>query len=95
MGDITIIGVVWLMAIAYAQNISFSLVSRARNRNHMGYHAAASVLSNGVWFATFHYLVVNEMSWILFIPYCIGTVAGSLTGAKLSMKIESWLGAKT
>ena len=93
--EITILGALWLMAIAYGQNISFSLVSRARNRNHMGYHAAASVLSNGVWFATFHYLVVNEMSWILFIPYCIGTVAGSLTGSKLSMRIEAWLGATT
>ena len=95
MENITIIGLLWLMAIAYGQNISFSLVSRARNRNHMGYHAAASVLSNGVWFATFHYLIVNEMSWILFIPYCIGTVAGSLTGAKMSMRIEKWLGAET
>jgi len=82
------------MGIAYAQNISFSLVSRARNRNHMGYHAAASVLSNGIWFATFHYLVVNEMSWILFIPYGIATVAGSLTGAKVSMWIEEKIGAK-
>ena len=84
-----------LIALAFIQNVSFSLVSRARNRDHVGYHAAASVFSNGVWFATFHLLVTSAMTWVLFIPYLIGTVAGSLFGAKVSMRIEKFLGAST
>ena len=84
-----------LIGLAFIQNVSFSLVSRARNRDHMGYHAAASVFSNGIWFATFHLLVTADMTWVLFIPYLIGTVAGSLFGAKVSIRIEKFLGAKT
>lgn len=84
-----------LMALAYAQNITFSLVSRARNRDNMTYHAIAAIGSNLVWFMTFRQLVVADMSWLLLLPYTVGTVAGSLTGAKVSMWIETWLGAKT
>ena len=86
--------VLLLMALAYAQNITFSLVSRARNRDNMTYHAIAAIGSNLVWFMTFRQLVVADMSWLLLLPYTVGTVAGSLTGAKVSMWIEGWLGAK-
>jgi hypothetical protein len=53
----------------------------------------ASVFSNGVWFMTFHQLVLNQMNFVMFVPYTFGTVSGSLTGAKVSMVIERWLGA--
>lgn len=86
--------VLLLMALAYAQNITFSIVSRARNRDNMTYHALAAVGSNFVWFCTFRLLVVEDMSWALLIPYTIGTVAGSLTGAWVSIRIEKMLGAK-
>jgi len=84
-----------VIGLAFIQNTSFSLVSRARNRNHMGYHAVTSVLSNSIWFATFHILVISNMDWWLFIPYCTGTVLGSLFGAKLSIRIEKLIGAST
>ena len=83
-----------LIVLAYIQNISFSIVSRARNRDNQAYHMIAAVFSNLIWFATFRILVIADMDWILFIPYGIGTVAGSLTGAKLSMWIEKKIGAK-
>lgn len=59
----------------------------------MGYHAVASVLSNGIWFLTFRILVVEDMSFMLFIPYCAGTVCGSLFGARVSMWVEKKIGA--
>jgi len=59
----------------------------------MTYHLIAAVFSNGVWFLTFRQLVLSDMTFGLFIPYTIGSVAGSLTGQKLSMYIEKWLGA--
>lgn len=79
--------------LAFAQNVSFSIVSRSRNRNNMTYHLVASVFSNGVWFLTFRELVKADMNFTLFIPYTIGTVCGSLTGAKISMWIEQKIGA--
>lgn len=59
----------------------------------MRYHVIAATFSNSIWFLTFRELVISEMNWILFIPYVIGTVAGSVSGVKISMKIEKWLGA--
>ena len=84
-----------VMFAAYCQNIAFSVVSRARNRDSHLYHLIAAVASNGVWFLTFKLLVTSNMDWRLFVPYTIGTVAGSMTGSKVSMHIEKLIGAKT
>ena len=83
----------YMMFIAFCQNISFSMVSRARNRDSAAYHMVVSCFSNGVWFATFAYLVIFKLNWSLFIPYTCGTVAGSLTGTQISMFVEKLLGA--
>lgn len=71
------IKILTILALAFLQNISFSIVSRSRNRSNLTYHPVASVFSNGVWFLTFRELVLTQMDWVLFIPYTIGTVAGS------------------
>jgi uncharacterized membrane protein YfcA len=86
---------IWVLFLAFAQNVSFSIVSRSRNRNNMTYHLIASVFSNGIWFLTMRELVVSDLSLALAIPYIIGTVAGSIFGVKLSMIIERWLGAES
>ena len=82
-----------IMLLAFVQNISFSLVSRSRNRDNMKYHIIASGFSNTIWFLTFKELIFHEMSlWILPF-YMLGTITGSVFGVKISMKIERWLGA--
>lgn len=86
---------IFLMTLAFLQNVCFSLVSRSRNRDNFKYHAFASVLSNAVWFLTFRYLVVNNMQFSMFIPYTLGTVLGSTFGTKISMSIEKFLNAKS
>ena len=83
------------MSLAFCQTVAFAMVSRARNRDNMWYHAITSVASNGIWFACMGILVVSDFNWLLFIPYLIGTVSGSLFGATVSMKIEKLIGAKT
>ncbi len=83
----------WIMLLAFAQSVSFSVVSRSRNRSNQTYHLIAAIFSNGIWFLTFRQLVMSDMNFTLFIPYTIGTVAGSLFGVKVSMKIERSLGA--
>lgn len=84
-----------IMALALVQNVSFSIVSRSRNRDNMAYHLVAAVFSNGIWFLTFRELVTADMSLTLFVPYTVGTVAGSLCGVKVSMWIERLLGAES
>jgi len=83
-----------ILTLAYIQNISFSIVSRSRNRNNLKYHMLAACFSNTIWFLTFRELVRGDMNFLLFLPYVIGTVAGSLTGVKVSMWIEKLIRAE-
>jgi uncharacterized membrane protein YjjB (DUF3815 family) len=81
-----------MMVMAFCQSVSFSIVSRSRNRNSKTYHFVAAIFSNGVWFMTLKYLAIaNGMTWALFIPYTVGTVGGSVTGQAISMWIEKKL----
>ena len=82
-----------ILALAFIQNVAFTMVSRSRNRSNMTYHAVCSVFSNSIWFLTMHQLVVADLSYWLLLPYVVGTVAGSLFGAKVSMRIERAIGA--
>jgi len=82
-----------ILGLAFVQNISFSIVSRSRNRDNLKYHIIAATFSNTIWFLTFRQLVLAKMNLILFVPYCLGTVIGSVFGVKVSMFIERVLGA--
>lgn len=84
-----------ILILAYIQNISFSIVSRSRNRDNITYHLIAATFSNTIWFLTMRELVTAHMTLILFIPYTIGTVLGSVTGVKVSMWIEKKLNAQS
>lgn len=85
----------WLciLALSFVQNIAFSLTSRTRNRDNFAYHALAATGSNVVWFLTFRALITADMTLALLLPYTLGTVAGSLMGASISMRLEQWFGA--
>jgi hypothetical protein len=91
---IKIITIVTILCLAFLQNVSFSIVSRSRNRDNIRYHLIAAFFSNTIWFLTFRALVKANMTFILFLPYCIGTMFGSVLGVKISMLIEKWLDAK-
>jgi len=91
----TIISQITLLLLAFSQNTAFSIVSRSRNRDNISYHIIASVFSNGIWFLTFKHLITANMTLWLFPAYCIGTVAGSVFGVKVSMWIEKILGASS
>ena len=82
-----------IVGLAFIQNVSFSMVSRSRNRDNINYHIVASFFSNTLWFLTLRQLVLADLTIWLFIPYAIGTVTGSVFGVKISMKIEKILGA--
>jgi len=84
-----------LLLLAFIQNVSFSMVSRSRNRDNIKYHIVASVFSNAVWFLTFRQLIVADMNLALFLPYTVGTVLGSVSGVRISMWIETIIGASS
>jgi hypothetical protein len=86
-----VIACLTLMLLAFVQNVSFSVVSRSRNRNNLKYHLIAAFFSNATWYLTFRSLVTANMSLDLFWWYCAGTMVGSATGVKISMHIEKWL----
>ena len=88
-----LIAAITIIGLAFVQNISFSIVSRSRNRDNMKYHIIAATLSNVLWFLTFKQLILSDMAWYMLPGYALGTVAGSVYGVKISMKIEKWLGA--
>jgi hypothetical protein len=69
------------------QNASFTWVSRARNSGSYGYHAIASVFSNGIWFIS-QFLLIGmvtkpgmPMSEIITLAcvYISATVIGSVS----------------
>jgi membrane protein YqaA with SNARE-associated domain len=55
----------------------------------------AAIFSNAMWYATMGMILTHDMSWDLFIPYTVGTVAGSMLGVKISMYIEKLLDARS
>lgn len=84
-----------ILGLSFLQNVSFSIVSRSRNRDNIKYHIIAATFSNAIWFLTFRELILGEMNLLLFVPYCLGTVIGSVFGVKISMKIEKILNAQS
>lgn len=84
---------IWIFLLAFVQNVSFSMVSRSRNRDNLTYHVIASVFSNSIWFLTLKELVATNLSVYLMPAYILGTTIGSVTGSKISMFIEKKLNA--
>lgn len=80
-----VVAILTILGLAFVQNVSFSVVSRSRNRNNMRYHMIAAFFSNSIWFLTFRELVRADMNFVLFLPYCTGTMLGSLCGVKVSI----------
>ena len=82
--------------LAFVQSVSFTMTSRAKNRDNMWYNGFCAILSNGIWLLTMRTLVVNDISYDLFAPYIFGTACGSMFGANIiSMRVERWLGSTT
>lgn len=82
-----------LLGIAIIQNISFTMVSRSRNRDNKVYHVIAAIFSNGIYFLVFKVMMDSKFAIELILPYVAGTVTGSVLGMKVSMIIEKLIGA--
>ena len=87
-----VMSVVLLMLSAW-QQMSFTLKSRAGQRNNPLYLGWASVFSNGVWYITLAPLAMGGVTMDKTIPYIIGGAIGSLVGQLVGMKVERATGA--
>lgn len=87
------VGGMMLLLFSAWQSVSFTMVSRARQRGNAQYLAWTSVFSNGVWYLTMHQLTLGSITAEKAIPYIVGATAGSLIGQLISMKVEQATGA--
>lgn len=84
-----------LAILFFMQNVVFTTVSRARNRDKMWWGYIASLGSNGIWVFVIRELIKNFDDPIVIAMYIFMTAAGSTFGMWLNMKIEKLIGAKT
>lgn len=84
-----------IFLLSFIQNVSFSMMSRARNRDRYSYLIATSLVSNTVWMWTLKKLMTSDFGLYEQLMYAAGTTAGTLAGVKVSMWIESLIGAKS
>lgn len=85
--------VFWFFLLV-VQTAAFTWVSRARNSGSIGYHAIASVVSNGVWFVSQFILIGMvakpgmPMSEIVTLGsiYILGTVTGAVLMHYVALK---------
>lgn len=84
---------VLLLVLSAWQQMSFTIKSRAGQRNNSLYLAWSSVFSNGVWYITLAPLAMNGITLNKAIPYIIGGVIGSLIGQLAGMRVERLTGA--
>jgi hypothetical protein len=86
--------VAWFFLLL-VQNAAFTWVSRARNSGSYGYHAIASVFSNGIFFVSQFILIglavkpgmTREQIGVLAAVYIAGTVTGSVLMHWFSMNV--------
>lgn len=82
-----------LIGAKFVNEASFSLLRRARNASSPIYHIFVILVNSTTWFLLFKFLAENQMSPVLFWPYCFGSVLGSLAGQDVSSRIENMIGA--
>ena len=83
--------IVWALMLI-AQNAAFTWVSRARNSGSLGYHALASVFSNGIYIVSMFFIVDKLKSAgpghiaSVAVFYTTFTLIGSVAMHHVSMK---------
>lgn len=70
------------------QSMTFTFISRARNRNHLKLATIASVFSNVTWIVVFRHIVLNLNDVWMYVVYVGAMTVGTLIQMKISMWIE-------
>lgn len=81
-----------VMGLAYLQNTTYAMQSRAGMRNSNLYHLLAAVGASLAYFWSLQLLVHNKLTLVLLVPYVFATVIATVHGNKLSIYLEKMLG---
>lgn len=81
-----------VMGLAYLQNTTYAMQSRAGMRNSNLYHLLAAVAASLAYFWSLQLLVRNDLPLVLLVPYVFATVIATVHGNKLSIHLEKLLG---
>lgn len=84
-----------VMSLSYLNNACYSVTSRSGTRNSGAFHATVMLCNSLIWFSVLRELFLTNLAMAYFVPYTIATVAGSITGSKLSQRIEEYFGITT
>ena len=80
-----------IMLLCALMGTMFSMVSRSRNRDNMTYHIFASAGAQTVYLLVLKQLIESSVEPAIMPFYIVGMVAGSVSGAKISMYVEKRL----
>jgi len=95
MEYLPLLSYVQLAILFFMQNVVFTTVSRARNRDKMWWGWIASLGSNGIWIFVIRELIKNFEDPVVIVLYIFMTANGSTFGMWINIKIEKLIGAKT
>ena len=68
------------------QSMTFTFISRARNRNNIKLAVIASVFSNTTWILVFRHIALNLQDWFMYPVYVLAMTLGTLIQMKISIK---------
>jgi len=68
------------------QSMTFTFISRARNRNNIRLACVASVFSNTTWILVFRHIVLNLEDWLMYVIYVIAMFLGTIIQMKISIR---------
>lgn len=69
----------YMAFIAFLQNASFTLLSRARNSRSLWYHGISSLLCGLMYLVVFKHVSENINNSSVGMGYLLGSVSGSVT----------------
>lgn len=82
-----------IFSISLILNILLAMMSRARNRNNITYHAILNFSSTAIWLMFMKKLMSSDNT--ILIISSIGSVIGGIFGQKISMYFEKKILAKS
>ncbi len=85
------LSMLWIALAAFISSGVFSALSAARSTNAYWSHFAFVLFHGLVVYFTYKIMHDAHGNWSIFAPFVIGSVSGSILGARGGIKIESWL----
>ncbi len=89
--EVATVSMLWVALAAFISSGIFSALSAARSTNAYWSHFAFVLFHALVVYFTYKIMHDAHGNWSIFAPYVIGSVSGSILGARGGIKIESWL----